>query len=378
MKSKSSFLILAASALSGLSQRCFQRGLAAANTRQSGDLFAALGTPLEPSPDLAGGTGGIFVANSERIAMAREAYLAAGNDANLAGFHLSQPLTQFATGAPDTNGLQAFLDTIAPPVPTGMRFSYQVHTEAEERVADALTGIRRPIGGEFPVVRLTGSEANGNLFNLGLTTFIDHDQGGLNPLVQQHHVMNLLNRILRAQVVNAVGLIDAASTDAGSTNWGDSASNPDKDMRTDLRTAKLARGSRSSLVLIGDAAWQYRQDAYEQPARNNSGTKASYTPAQLATALRVREVVVAEETKRSSATALADIVGSATYNFHVDPVATTNDMSNMKQFTMLGAAGAVEVFIEMMTKRVKVTVSKYANTIITSSVGIRKRTVTYS
>lgn len=366
------------SLLAVLAQRSFSGGLQAANTAQSGDIFAAMNLPLEPSPDLAGGSGGVFAANAERIELARERSLEAANDANLTGFHLSEPLTEFATGAPDANGLQEFLNMIAPPVPTGMRFSYQVHTEAEERVADSIAAIRRPIGGEFPNVRLTGSETNGNLFNLGLTTFIDHDQGGLNPLVQQHHVLNLLNRILRAQVVNAMGLIDAAATDAGSTNWGSSTSNPDKDLRTDLRTAKLARGERSNMVLIGDAAWQYRQDAYEQPARTNSGTKAGYTPQQLATALRVGNVVIGEETKRSSATALADIVGSATYNFMVNPVATTSDMSNVKQFTMMGAGGAVEVFIEQLTKRVKVTVSKYANTVITSSVGIRKRTITYT
>lgn len=366
------------SLLAAIGQASFSRGVSAANSRQSGDLLEALGLPLEPSADLAGGNGGIYVANSERIEEARRRSVEAANDANLEGFHLSQPLTEFATGAPDVNGLQAFLDMIAPPVPTGMRFSYQVHTEAEERVADSITTIQRPIGGEFPVLRLTGSEANGRLYNLGLTTFVDHDQGGMNQQVQQHHVLNLTNRILRAQVVNAMGLIDAASTDAGSTNWGSSTSNPDKDLRTDLRTAKLARGTRSSLVLIGDAAWQYRQDAYEQPARTNSGTKAGYTPEQLASALRVRQVVIGEETKRSSATALTDIVGSATYNFHVDPVATQNDMSNVKQFTMLTGAGAMEVFIEFLTKRVKITVSKYANTIITSSVGIRKRTVTYT
>ena len=359
-------------------------GAVAANARSVGDIYALDGYAPEPAGDLAGGNGGVYAANdkliferspSAAILDGREpAEVIAANDGNLEGFHLSQPLTEFATGAPDGDGLQELLNRIAPPVPTGMRFSYQIHTEAEERQAPGLSSIRRPIGGDFPIVRLTGTETQGRVFNIGLTTFVDDDQGGLDQAVRQRHVMNLLNRILRAQLVHAVDLIDSAASEVGSTNWGSSTSNPDGNTRADLRAAKLARGMKSSTVMYGDAAWLYRQDAYEQPARNNSGQKASYTPEQLAAYLRVRDVIVAEDTKRSSATALADIVGSATYNFMTDPTATTDDVSNVKQFVM----GGLEVFIERLTKRTKITVSKYANTLLTSSVGIKKRTITYS
>jgi hypothetical protein len=344
--------------------------------------LAAMAAAMYP-PEPAGGnarSGLVYAANEEMVqdALRSGRVYAAANDQNIEGFALSQPLTQFVTGAPDRENLQSILDALFPPVPTGMRFSYLQHDESASFIADSIGDIIRPVGGDFPVVKANGTEAEGRVYNKGLTRYVDRDQGGLLPAVQESVVANLRNRILRSELVYGLGLIDAAATAESSTNWGAADANPDGDVRASMITAGDTRGVDSNIIVFGQGAWTKRAQAYEEAERTNGGVKADYTPERLAQVLGVDRVINVTTRKRSSASATTNVIGSTVYNYFAQPGATTDDPSNVKRFVHMTEAGAMQVFIEVQQVRVKITVMMYSNIIVTSTLGIRKRAITYS
>ncbi|MES2598617.1 MAG: hypothetical protein V4662_25000 [Verrucomicrobiota bacterium] len=342
-------------------------------------LLSALAALAAEPESGAAQSGIVYSANESLLEAALKRGAAQGaNDGNVDGFHLSEPLTQFITTVPDPENLQALLDSLFPNVPTGMRFSYAQWDESSAFQKDSMGEITRPVGGEFAVVSQRATEAEGRCYNKGLTIYVDNDQGGMLPQVQQQHVASLRNRILRSELAQGVALIDAAAGEEGSTNWGSSTSNPDGDVRTSLKNAGDLRGIESNVVLFGQGSWNNRCAAYEQAGRTNGGMKADYTPERLAQLLGVDRVVNLKTRYRTSATALAGIIGSTVYNYYAQFGATTTDPSNVKRFTMNTPSGQMRVFIEQQTSRVKITVDMYSNIIVTSTVGIRKRTVTYS
>lgn len=335
---------------------------------------------FKPEPDGNALSGVVYAANEASLSAAMQSgrVIEAANDANIEGFALSMPLTQMITAVPDPENLQQVLDTLFPPVPVAMFFTYLQENEAEGMIAHANADLIRPVGGEFRTVTTTGTQATNRVFNKGLTIYLDHDQGGNLPSVQQRYVASLRNKIWRSELVAGLDLLDAAAIEEGSTNWGSSTSNPDGDVRASLKTAGDLRGINSNTVLYGNGCWLNRALAYEQAGRTNGGQKASYTPERLAQELDVDNVVNLKVRKRTSATALTGLVNSVVYNYYAQQQATPDDSSNVKRFVREGAGGAMEVFVENMLKRTKLTVSCYSNIVITNSVGIRKRTVTYS
>lgn len=327
-------------------------------------------------------SGEIYLANESEL---RDAWKAgnvfAANDGNLSAspMGLSQPLTEYATGVRDRENLQELLDSLIPSCPVGsIRFSYLNETESEEFQKRSLPAITRPVHGEFPETKITGSLTEGACDNIGIVTYIDIDQGGLLPSMQQAIVQSRRNIILRSLIADGLAKIDAAASAETSKNWGDSAANPDGNLREMVKNSGAASGEDANTVVLGQGAWHYRADAYEVPTRTNGGQKADYTPERLAQYLQVDSVINLKARYRSSATALTDLLGATCYAYSARPGLMPGDSSNVKRFTLLNTGGGMRVWIEIGTHRVKIIVDAYARNIVTRSTGIRKRAITFS
>lgn len=338
--------------------------------------------PLDPGFGSAK-PGECYAANDAEVANAIKTgneYVAA-NDGNLnaTAMGLSQPLTQYATGVRDREDLAALLDRIAPVCPVGsIRFSYLNETEAEQFQKRTMAGITRVIGGEFAESRITGAQSDGACDNIGLVSYLDIDQGGLVPEMQQAEVARLRNLILRSQIADALAKIDAAATGDTSKNWGDGAANPDGDIRDMIDTSGDATGEDANLIVMGQGAFLKRAKAYEAAARTNGGNKADFTPDQLRDFWQVEDVVNLKARYRSSASATPKLLDSTVYAYNARPGLSKGDSSNVKRFNYIAAGGGMRVWIETQSHRVKIIVDAYARTVITRTVGLRKRAVTFT
>jgi len=374
---KTNFSLLALAALA--SQRLFSGSSAiAANER----LIITPDMELDPGMDR-GKPGEIYAANEEdlKAAWKNGDVFEAANDGNLAAgvLALHQPLTQFTTGVQDRENLLEILNRVAPLCPAGgLYFDYLNETESEEFQKRTLQSIERPVHGEFPMRKVTGQMVSGKCKNYGLVTYLDRDQGGLLPAMQQAQVASTRNIILRSLLADAFQQIDDNASADSSSNWNDSTANPDGDARAMVKASGDARGEEPNVVVFGNGSWHYRLDSYEKPSRTNAGNHADWLPERLAQYLGVDDVILSKTRYRSSASATSGIVGAKVYTYSARPGLMPSDSSNLKRFQYVGDGGEFRVFIEVGSHRVKIIVDCQAVNKITSTVGIRKRTITWS
>lgn len=325
----------------------------------------------------------VYAANEAEIQAARQAgnEFVAANDGNLnaSPLGLSQALTQFSAGVSDAENLEDRLESIAPAVVVGApTFIYTVETEAEEMQKRTLQSITRPIGGEFPVVKITGSQENGRCENIGLVSYIDINQGGLLPIIQQQEVRRLRGIILRSQIADALAKIDAAASEDTAANWGASGADPDSDVDEMVDAGGRASGVDNNVVIFGRGAFMKRRKSYRKESRTNGGEHAILTPDQLRDVYQVDRVINLRTLYRSSASANTALLDNKVYTLDSRPGLSLNDSSNIKRFTYVDGNGAMRVWVEVQSHRVKIIVDAMATTEITRTVGIRKRTVSYS
>lgn len=303
------------------------------------------------------------------------------NDANFDAAHLSEPLTEYIRGVPDTDRLQEVLDAIAPPVPTGRRFSYMQHNEAAAFQHDQTDdGDIRPIGGDFKQVANKGTQTDGATDNKGLMIVLDNDDGGEDPAVQQYHVANLRNRLLRSDVKRAVALIDANDTSSSTPNWGASntTADPDGDLLTLMEDSQTARGCMPNVLLIGGLAALRRKLALRRQATSGGFATAQLTDEQLADFLGVEKVVTLRAAYQSSSTAKTRIAGSEAYAYYAQRGATKDDPSNIKRFVTMTQGGLFRVYIVPVLKRTQIVVEHYNRLVCTASTGIYSVKPTYT
>ncbi|MCF7785567.1 MAG: hypothetical protein K9N47_05560 [Prosthecobacter sp.] len=379
MKLNFSIFALASMAL----QRCFSSGPMAANDRGLDSLIITPGS-LSSDPGFNHAKAGvIYAANETELSAAWRSgnVIEAANDGNLAAgtMALSQPLTQFSTGIRDRENLQEILDRLCPMAAVGgLRFSYLSETESEEMQKREIAQLARPVNGEFAETKITGSVVDGAVDNLGIITYLDIDQGGLVPEMQQAVVQSRRNLILRSLIADALAKIDAAATADTSKNWGDAAANPDGNIREMVKNCGDARGEDANVVVLGQGAGHYRMDAYEVPTRTNGSEHGGWTMQRLAEYLQVDDVLSLKARYRSSATAAAALLGAKVYAYNARSGLMPMDSSNVKRFQHIATGGAMRVWIEVGTHRVKIIVDCYARNVVTSTVGLRKRTITWS
>jgi len=311
---------------------------------------------------------------------AAHATIMAANDANFDAAHLSEPLTEYIVDYPDEDGLDVLLDAAFPGIPVGRSFSYRVHDDKEAFQAALSDEDIREIGGDFGKVRKTGTQADGRTDNKGLTMVLDNDQGGEDPAVQQRAVSNLRARLLRTELYRGEALLESNDT-AGSSNWGGSASDvdPDGDVVNMIDLGGDARGINNNVVLFGGGAWVKRFRALGPKDARGASAERGFTPEMLADFYGVDRVLKSNFRYQSSSSAKSKVVADKVYSYYSKPGLMPDDPSNIKRFVTAPSGGAMfRVYIEPALKKTLVTVEHYSRLVATSTLGIRKLTVTYT
>ena len=296
-----------------------------------------------------------------------------------------EPLTTYAVGWRDPNNIEETLEFFAPATPAARRFTYKEWNNAEEFLSEGANDDLRAIGGEFPTVKYTGKETHARTDNRGLRIRVDLDEvadpnstlaGGL-PAYQATAVQKLIRRIHRNSLLRAIALLSAAATNTAKTWDTTSGKDPDQDLITDLLAAVTAVGIRPNRVGYGDTAWTKRLLSHR--AQNNAGGYASagLSPEQVAQFLGIDQVLVSRERYSAQGAALAEVVNNLVLEFNARSGADIEDPSNIKRFVSpTDGGGPVRVYVQQVTsKLVDITVEKYELIKITSTLGIRKLTI---
>jgi hypothetical protein len=304
------------------------------------------------------------------------------NDSRFLETYFSEPLTTYAVGWRDPNDIESTLQFLAPSVPVGRRFEWKAAVNAEEFLSEVVDD-QRGIGADFKRVEYTGKDVTDKTHNKGLTYIADLDNVNVNdPNWQNAKVGKLLRRLFRNELRRGFTAIGAASTNHAVTWSSGTTANPDNDVLTDLITATTASGIRPNRIVYGDTAWQNRHIAYENVLNTATAFAniAALSPDQLAARLMVDKVYVSRERYQSAAATKSEVLGSVVYAFFAEDGVDTEDPSNTKRFVSTFSkeegGGLVRVYVQQISaKLVAITVEHYSKIVVTSSLGMRKWTV---
>ena len=291
----------------------------------------------------------------------------------------SQPLTDYAVGFRDPSDIDAELEFFAPEVPVTERFSYALWDNAEEWLSETTDDIR-PIKGDFKEVEYTSSKVDSSVVNRGLQITLDMDQIRARPDFEEFYTQKLLRRLKRNELRRAIALLSAAATNTAKT-WDTTAGkDPDQDVMTDLIAAADASGIKPNRVGYGDTAWAKRMLAHRAQTTSGGFGSAALTADQIAGLYGVDSVLNSKSRYTTSATAKAQSLGNLVLMFNASSGMDTEDASNIKRFVANGVAeeggGKYQVYSQRISaKRWVIAVGYYSKLAITSTLGIRKITV---
>ena len=297
------------------------------------------------------------------------------NESRFNSAFFSEPLTAYATGWRDPNNIEALLDFVAPGVQVGRRFEYKKADNAEAFLSD--TDDFRAIGADFKRVEFKGSSQNAKTENKGLTVRIDLDVAGEMPNWRELYTARLLQRLLRNEFRRAMDSILTNATNTAKT-WDTTAGkDPDQDVLSELMSSVDAMGIRANRVIFGDVAWHKRMLAHRAQATAGGYASAALTPDELAGFLGVEGVRISRDRYQSTTAAKSKIVPDVVLVFYGRDGATTEDATHAKRFwSAVEGGGKYRVYEQQVnSKLVDLTVEHYSNVLITSTIGLRKLTI---
>ena len=297
------------------------------------------------------------------------------NESRFNAAFFSDPLTNYATGWREPNNIEALLDFIAPPVQVGRRFEYKKAENNEAFLSD--TDDARAIGADFKRVEYRGSSVNDKTLNRGLTLRVDLDTAGETPNWRELHTGRLLQRMLRSELRRAIDLLVNAATNTAKT-WDTTAGkDPDQDILTEIIAAIDNSGVRPNRIVFGDLAWNKRLVSHRAQASAGGFASSTLTPEQLASFLGVDGVRVSRERYQSAAATKSKVVPDVVLLFYGQDGVTTDDPTHAKRFwSAVEGGGKFRVYEQQVSaKMVDITVEHYSNVLVTSSVGLRKLTI---
>jgi hypothetical protein len=339
------------------------------NNKNSAAAFAPLNPPggVERLESLARDNGSGGSIEPGQICLANESRF------NSAFF--SEPLTAYATGWTDPNKLEALLDFLAPPVQVGRRFEFKQADNSEAFLSD--TDDARALGADFKRVEYKGSSIQDKTYNKGLTLRVDLDMAGDMPNWRELYTARLLQRMIRNELRRATNVLVTGATNVAKT-WDTTAGkDPDSDILTELMNSVDASGVRPNRIVFGDVAWNKRLVAHRAQASAGGYASAGLVPDELAGFLGVDGVRISRERYQSSASAKSKVVPDIVLLFYGIDGATTDDATHAKRFwSAVEGGGKYRVYEHQVnSKMVDLTVEHYSNVLLTSSVGLRKLTI---
>lgn len=293
------------------------------------------------------------------------------NEERFTAAWFSEPLTAYAIGWQDPENILATLDLVAPAVPVSRRFEYKSAVNAEAFLLD--TDDIRAIGSAFKKVEYKATSVNSKTHNRGLTITLDKDE--LVPGQEERTVARLINRGDRSDLRRAVALLIAGASNDDKT-WDTTAGkDPDLDVRTANETAATARGVHNNVVVFGATAWAKRLLSLRAQNLAGQARSSSLTPAELAAWLGMDRVVLSQERYQSAAATKSEIVGAYVLMYYASLIADTEDPSNIKRFWTPTESGRIRVYREEHAKTIDISVERYVNIVLPSTLGLRKLTI---
>lgn len=288
----------------------------------------------------------------------------------------NEPDTNYTVGGWDRDPLVELLEFYAPAYSTPDRFHYKAATHADFFQRFEGDQDIRPMGGQFgklDVGKMT--DVNETLDEKGIVIPVDKREVDEDPMALEKAMDRGRRILLRTELRRALALLSAAATNAAKT-WDTTAGkDPDQDVATDLLTAENASGVRPNRVGYGSTAWSKRQLAFR--AQNNAGgyASAAWTPQQVGDFLNVQALGLTEARYRSGASALTAMVANLVFMFFAESGGHKDDPSNIKRFVGNINGQSAAVFRQEFPRHWEVTVAHKSKTKITSTLAIRKQTI---
>lgn len=285
--------------------------------------------------------------------------------------------TNYTVGGWDRDPLQEILEFFAPAYPTADRFHYKAAQHAEDFLTVTRDQLVRPMGaphGKLQPPRM--SEVNETLDEIGLTMPVDKREVDEDPQAIEKAMMRLSRIILRAELLFAVGLLKAAATNTDKTWTG--ASDPDSEVSAEMLDVENTVGLRPSRLGFGSKAWSIRQSAVRAGDKAGNFASANWTTEQVANFVGAQTLAVTEARYRSAVNTLSAAVGDQVIMFQAETGGHKDDPSNIKRFTGTISGQALAVYRQEFARHWEVTLSTKSKTKITSTLGIRKFTVSAS
>lgn len=301
----------------------------------------------------------------------------AANASRFTEAHFSEPLTTFASGWKDQEGLQSLLDFVAPPVEVPRKFEYIQWTNIEAFNVDVVADIRG-IGADFKRVELTSTKVTAKTLNKGLTYRADLDNVDPNTNWREKIVTNLQQRLLRSEVKRAISLLVASATNTAKT-WDTTAGkDPDQDMLTEVITSTGVIGIPPTNLLMDLTAWSLRAKAHRAQSLAGGFSSSGLTVQQVAEQIGCVRGMIARHKYQSTPTAKASVAGGNYVLIYLaNPGTSIDDPSTIKRFVSQTQGGTMLRVYEQQVnmKTVDITVEHYSLPAITSSLGIRQLTI---
>ena len=290
--------------------------------------------------------------------------------------NFSEPLTTYAVGWRDQEGLQDLLDFISPPVEVPRKFEYDVYVNQDAFLSE--TDDVRAIGSDFKRVEYSKSKTTSTTLNKGLTYRVDLDNVDQNTNWREKIVTQLQLRVLRNDVRRAFTLLSAAATNTAKT-WDTTAGkDPDQDMLTEMITANGIIGIPPTNLVMDLTAWSKRVLSHRAQSTAGGFSSAGEDINAVANFIGAQRGMISRNQYQSTATAKSGVAGGAiALMFLANPGQSIDDPSNIKRFVTQTLGGTmVRVYEQQVNmKLVDITVEQYSRPIITSTLGIRQLTI---
>jgi hypothetical protein len=306
----------------------------------------------------------------------------ANSSQNFAG-SLAQDVQGYLAGLPSTDE-SARLEALFPGMQTNDFFQF-LKSDDEAFLTEADDSDIRGIGAAFKRVEYRGTTATGATVQKGLTMRVDHKtlpkvNGAVVAGWENRYAAALRARLIRADIVRGIAVVHGASTDLAVTF--SSSTNPDGLLRAMVQTGRTASGLLPTHVVIGNSAWQSRQDSYENAARANHAMSnhADYSLEQLARYLGVSKVIIEDGMKQTvKGAAKADRLALLAYSYSATESPIMDDPSNIKRaWSPVTGGGEWGVAVQEAAVYTDITVWHESLIFAPITTGVRRVTVTHS
>jgi hypothetical protein len=301
---------------------------------------------------------------------------------NYAG-SLAQDVSGYLAGLPSTDE-EILFNMLFPGMQTNDFFQF-AKADDEAFLTEADDSDIRAIGASFKRVEYRGTTVTESTRQKGLTWRVDHKSlpkvnGSVVAGWENRYAAALKNRLVRADKVRGLALLDASATNVAKV-WN-AASNPDGDLRAMVSLTRTAMGQMPTHLVLGYMAQQLRQDAYEDATRaNHSMSKhADYTMEELARYVGSKKVILEDGIKQTAKGATkADTTGLVAYSYTAIDSPIMDDPSNVKRaWSPVDGGGEWAVAIQPSTVYTDITVWHESLIFIPILAGIRKLTLSAS